>query len=282
MKSTILAVIFLFSVVLSQNPSIDTLSKYVLLSYSGYCSPESIENFSCYWCNISEMDLKVDQVAYFGPSDTLAFLAYDKDTAYVVFRGTVSARILDWITDVQFWLDEYPPQWEGAMVHSGFLRGYKGLAKALLPALEKLVHQNGINRIVLTGHSLGAGMATICAADIALKKLVDNVELYTFGSPRVGNPTFAYYLSKSIESYRVTNKEDIIPHLPQIIWNYRHVATEYWFPKNETQYKVCNGSGEDPTCSESVFLALSTIDHLNYLGYDESVGQYFGCDGANP
>ena len=49
---------------------------------------------------------------------------------------------------------------------------------------------------------------------------------------------------------------------------YRHVATEIWYPApNSTIYKICDNSGEDTTCSNSVGpLHWSTADHMHYMG----------------
>jgi len=45
----------------------------------------------------------------------------------------------------------------------------------------------------VTGHSLGAGLATLAAVDILLVAGKQIDYLYNFGSPRVGNEAFATY-----------------------------------------------------------------------------------------
>ena len=35
-------------------------------------------------------------------------------------------------------------------------------------------------------------------------------------------------------------------------------------------FRICNGSGEDPNCSDSQLLDLSVFDHLHYLNYFET------------
>ena len=35
-------------------------------------------------------------------------------------------------------------------------------------------------------------------------------------------------------------------------------------------FRICDGSGEDPNCSDSQTLDLSVYDHLHYLGIEES------------
>ncbi|WP_286824920.1 lipase family protein [Microcystis sp. LSC13-02] len=74
--------------------------------------------------------------------------------------------------------------------------------------------------IFITGHSLGAGLATLAALHIA--KLAErhqvnpSIQLYTFASPRVGDETFASHFDnfEKINSYRIINSEDLIQAVP--------------------------------------------------------------------
>jgi predicted lipase len=71
--------------------------------------------------------------------------------------------------------------------------------------------------IVVTGHSLGGALAAICALDLVLSDITtgENLELITFGEPRVGNAEYAAAMDKYVpQSYRVVNKRDLVPHLP--------------------------------------------------------------------
>lgn len=44
---------------------------------------------------------------------------------------------------------------------------------------------------------------------------VPNVQVMTFGQPRIGNAVFASYYSKHLPAtIRVTHEHDIVPHLP--------------------------------------------------------------------
>lgn len=48
------------------------------------------------------------------------------------------------------------------------------------------------------------------------------------------------------------NYKDIVPHLNIRELGYHHVAREVFIevPESTTDYKICDGSGEDPTCSD--------------------------------
>lgn len=74
--------------------------------------------------------------------------------------------------------------------------------------------------IFITGHSLGAGLATLAALHIAKlaerHKVNPSIQLYTFASPRVGDEIFARHFDdfEKISSYRIINSEDLIQAVP--------------------------------------------------------------------
>jgi triacylglycerol lipase len=72
-------------------------------------------------------------------------------------------------------------------------------------------------KIVCTGHSLGAAIATIVASRL------DADELYTFGSPRVGNKAFVdEMMNDKIKHYRFVNNNDVVTTVPFAFMGYRH------------------------------------------------------------
>ena len=86
--------------------------------------------------------------------------------------------------------------------------------------IDKLFEIDKINndsQIFITGHSLGAGLATLAALHIhklaERKKIKPSIKLYTFASPRVGDENFAKHFN-DIQSYRVINSEDLIQSIP--------------------------------------------------------------------
>ena len=64
-------------------------------------------------------------------------------------------------------------------------------------------------RLDVSGHSLGAGVASICAVWASLTYPTADVRLVTFGSPKVGNDDWAMSALATIgRSYRVVNQLD--------------------------------------------------------------------------
>lgn len=91
---------------------------------------------------------------------------------------------------------------------------------------------------------------------------------YTFGHPRDGDDTYSAAFASALGKdalYRVVHNADIVPHLPYEWMGFKHAPREVWYTQNQTSYTVCDGSGEDPTCMDSLFLPLSISDHLSYL-----------------
>jgi triacylglycerol lipase len=95
------------------------------------------------------------------------------------------------------------------MCHQGFINVYNTFQKQIIDSVNKY----NPNKIIITGHSLGAGIATVAAYHLGLMN--KNVYVYTFASPRVGNIEFANYINKITKCfYRIVNLSDLIPTLP--------------------------------------------------------------------
>ncbi|BAZ09587.1 lipase class 3 [Calothrix sp. NIES-4071] len=73
--------------------------------------------------------------------------------------------------------------------------------------------------VYVTGHSLGGGLAHLCALALrrSIKDLYLTTKVYTIAAPKVGNNSFAKYYNQQIGermSYRVENWFDPVPNLP--------------------------------------------------------------------
>lgn len=131
--------------------------------------------------------------------------------------------------------------------------------------------------VIITGHSMGGAMASFCALDLSVNFGFKNIEVFTFGQPRVGNFAFSVYYNEYVPlTIRVTHAHDLVPHLPPYYplvgqKTYHHFATEVWIFRVSIVRlvlefeRVCDSSGEDPSCSRSV-AGNSIADHLNYFG----------------
>ncbi|KNC79051.1 hypothetical protein SARC_08538 [Sphaeroforma arctica JP610] len=158
-------------------------------------------------------------------------------------------------------------------VHRGFHKSFEYSFKDTLGIhIPRLLESNPDYRLIITGHSMGGALATLCTTYLAAVMNIRATSLITFGAPRVGNVDFSHWFETlNILSYRFTHGRDIVPHLPLNVYDYlrfRHIPREIWQPNgvNATVQHVCDTSGEDPLCSDSLYFALSISDHIHYLG----------------
>eukprot|EP00048_Salpingoeca_helianthica_P015336 m.226243 g.226243 ORF g.226243 m.226243 type:complete len:317 (-) comp16901_c0_seq1:40-990(-) len=246
------------------------------VAFASYCSEKSLEAWSCRQCKA------VPYIKYVGVvsdliTSTFGFVAVDLNTktTYISFRGSIN--IPNWVTNFEFikardWVDA-----PDAKLHSGFYHAYLKVRDQLKKLLADKV-LNGTcpscTRVVVTGHSLGAALAGICAMD--LRVLFGSqlyIELVNFGMPRTGNEAFFRDYPRFVNfTRRVVHQNDIVPHLPPYEIGFRHVTTEVWSQgegtTNKLKFTVCSATdGEDPNCSDSVPPKdYSVNDHLIYMG----------------
>jgi predicted lipase len=114
------------------------------------------------------------------------------------------------------------------------------------------VHQN--SKVLVTGHSLGAAMATLAAVDLANAGY--DTDLITFGSPRVGNKAFSEYVNNTVNgvNLRVTHGNDIVTVFPPQLTGYHHVGREVHYIDPSTMYKL-------PPNTDVKRIRLSGRDH---------------------
>jgi hypothetical protein len=84
-----------------------------------------------------------------------------------------------------------------------------------------------VKTLRISGHSLGAALGTLLAIDVSGNDLFTSPTVYTFGSPRVGDKVFAGTYDDLVPtSWRVSNLNDLVPHLPPQLAGYTHVDAE--------------------------------------------------------
>lgn len=164
---------------------------------------------------------------FFDEQETQAFLARTtkEDGAMILaFRGTESLK--DWMSDVDIHLVNGPV----GKVHEGFQCALNTVWRTLWKFLnDKFVR--GQRSLWITGHSLGAALATLATAKIRLEQGHPVSGLYTFGCPRVGNDEFSRAFDQDFwaKTYRFVNNNDVVPRIPFRLLNYRHVGTFKYF-----------------------------------------------------
>ncbi len=129
------------------------------------------------------------------------------------------------------------PGW--GKVHHGFFDAYRAVDLEAQQLGDALLEEGAQPEVYLTGHSLGAALATILASRI-LEKIERQVAagetpfalrgVYTYGSPRVGNEQFVTRFNELAEKHGVTvarfrNGDDLVTNVPKFF--YDHVGTMF-------------------------------------------------------
>lgn len=105
-------------------------------------------------------------------------------------------------------------------------RGFKREVDDIWPILEKSLLDND-KTLWFTGHSLGGAMATICAGRCMLSHIKSNpTQIYTFGSPRVGNKRYINFVK--VNHIRWVHNNDIVTRVPPTWLGYRHTGHEHY------------------------------------------------------
>lgn len=146
----------------------------------------------------------------------------------IAIRGTEGA--LEWIHDAEFLQVPCPFLVGAGHIEDGFTAMYESLrtgaaanSPTVVNALAKLTFPRPVSSVTICGHSLGGALATLLALDVAANTAFKNPAVYTYGSPRTGDPLFASTFDQVVKnSYRIANRLDIVPTLPPPV-DYQHV-----------------------------------------------------------
>ncbi|KAI3886528.1 hypothetical protein MKX03_027829 [Papaver bracteatum] len=84
--------------------------------------------------------------------------------------------------------------------------------------------------VILTGHSLGASLAILCAFDLVENGLSKvPVTAIVFGSPQIGDKAFSSRITTftNLRILHVKNTIDLIPHYPGRLLGFAHTGTDF-------------------------------------------------------
>jgi len=147
-----------------------------------------------------------------------ALVCKNRDSLWIAFRGTEPSKLNDVMADLNVIKNTAKA---GGKVHGGFQKEVDDIWIHIVKILDHNDQLKVRKDVYITGHSLGAAMATISATRYQPK------ELFTFGSPRVGGVHFI----KNIKCphYRFMNNNDIVCRIPPAWLGFRHHGEMIYF-----------------------------------------------------
>lgn len=179
----------------------------------------------------------------------------------LVFRGT--GDVSDWLKNFDVELIDFEG---GGRVHKGFYHALMQVWSKLEPKLAKLE-----GPVYYCGHSLGAALATVAAAQAETKP----VGVYAYGSPRVGDAEFAKSL-EGIAIFRFVNHLDVVTTVPPKVkfLQYEDVGNAYYITHDNHLWVDPNDViiAEDRGLSKRVF--DKEVDRHLFYDPPEAMGDH--------
>jgi len=201
-------------------------------------------------------------------------MGHHNGTIWVVIRGTVPTSPTSWIIND---LPIIPVPFPGSslfrlpFVAAGFLSAWKSIERPLVNLMrDATIYCPDCTRVVITGHSLGAAVASFAAlrASSVMGIPKESITLITSGGPRTGNRAFAQEVVESVgETYRIVYGGDIVTQLPA--WTgpigYHHFPTEILILENGDQRVCSRTNGEDFSCANGLVFQPWRFININHF-----------------
>jgi len=198
------------------------------------------------------------------------FLALDTTNQLIILSFQGSRTIQNWIDNLSVIPVAISNICSGCDAHLGFWSTWQSISDTITPHINAAVAQYPSYGLVFTGHSLGAALATVSAT--VLRLAGHKIDLYTFGSPRVGNHAFAEFVTAETSgaNYRITHTDDIVPKLPPRALGFSHFSPEYWITSANNQIVTTQDitvvQGVDSTAGNAGTSGLDVSAHEWYFG----------------
>jgi hypothetical protein len=141
-----------------------------------------------------------------------------------------------------------------------YLRGGRQILRifAVTALLNTILSRNpdANPRIIATGHSLGGALAVLYVAMLRYRtkegldgnqvkpndKILRNLEVYTFGQPRIRDPIFAQNNDQLLKDryYHVVDEKDPVPRAPphDKVFEYKHFGTSLYYHDGKREVRT--------------------------------------------
>ncbi|KAF3770910.1 alpha/beta-hydrolase [Cryphonectria parasitica EP155] len=260
--------------------SYENMKYYVQYAASAYCDSEDAVGtlVSCGDSGCPNVTANGATIVGTMPTTTTfdleGYVAVDptREEIVVAFRGSSDLR--NWIADFDF-IEVAYSDCTGCYVHDGFYESWKEIQTYAVGYVEAAYETYPDYTLVITGHSLGAAVATLAGVQFRIDGYP--CDIYTVGSPRIGNLAWAEFVTaQDGAEYRATHYDDPVPRLPPIVLGYYHTSPEFWLaagPATNIDYTI---DGIDVCVGNA-----NTSCNAGTTGFDadahEYYFQYMGC-----
>lgn len=256
---------------------------YAAFASVAYCSPAATLKWTCPGCRINS-GFKTVASGGDGVGVQYWYVGYDTrlKSVVVAHQGTDPKKIVPLLTDAKIFHKTFDPKLFpgfGSAIHGhqGFVDEHAKTAAPILAAVQKTMAQFKSTSVLLTGHSLGAALATIEGVYLPLHIKGATFKTVVFSSPRVGNEAFANYVDAHGGVTRVNNKHDLVTIIPGRGLGYKHAGTELHIQTNG-DWVTC--PGQDSTavgCSVNLVPNISAGNIVDHNGPFVGVKMGAGC-----
>jgi pimeloyl-ACP methyl ester carboxylesterase len=171
---------------------------------------------------------------------------------YVVFRGSTS--IADWVNNLDAVLTDYP-RCSKCKVHKGFYKAQQSVISYITSSVQALRQKYPSYTVIVTGHSLGAAVATLTAIDLQ-ESGMGAVRLFNFGSPRVRCCPIKRARLSGAQGKHLRKRSKVYKHAGGYGWRILSLAqVARWLLLTRLESgKLCRSC----VCSENVLMTKST------------------------
>ncbi|KAI6199069.1 Lipase domain containing protein [Aphelenchoides besseyi] len=156
-------------------------------------------------------------------------------------------------------------------VNAYFYAVYSKLNKhGIRRTIRRLATKNPNYKIWITGHSLGAALASIAGGElVGIEKVhSERIVMINFGQPRVGDIVYALAYEKLVpHAFRIVHDKDVVPHVPPYWMGYRHYQTEVFYNNRMSEkdtFLECKEIDAEK-CPGTLSAPRSILDHITYF-----------------
>jgi len=188
--------------------------------------------------SVEKIDMSVKEYSneiLFSDRKTIGFwhriegiLMEDHLHTYVVFMAT--NRLWDWLTNLNFFKKSIASQEDKKIkIHRGYSDRY--MLDNVRTKILLYLAESGKKNVIVSGYSMGGGLAPICALDLASNFPNKEIHCVAMAGPRVGNKHFVKYVDEHVDAINLIYGNDAVTKVPPPLFGFKHVNKKHYGPK---------------------------------------------------